>query len=700
MAINVSNEYKEYINNQRKFHGKAQITLANGTILNLADEDFMSGGIAIEDSTSSTSSFDIGSVIINQLTLKLNNTEDKFSLYDFNGASILPYVGLELSNTTEWLRKGVFEVYEPNSSNGIINIIAFDNMRKLDKPFSLCTIGFPCTALALLQQCCLDCEIPLVTSIFTNSSLVIATRPSDEAITYREVVSYIAQLSGCYARCDTYGRLELKWYDTSAFEQEDNVNGGSFDVTTELSYPSGDNKDGGNFTNYSSGDSVDGGTFLNQRQYHHLYDIMSTPTISTDDVVITGIKVSVVDSEGVETTNLFGTTGYVLEIANNPLISREQVTVIANSVGAKIVGMRFRPLSISVVGDPSIEAGDCAYVTDRNQNTYQTYITNVSYKIGSNESISCGAETPSALNSSRFTEATKAIVASRKVAKSEITKYDSAVQQLNNLLTHSFGVYKTEELQEDGSFIYYMHNKPTLEASMTIWKQTADAFAVSTDGGKTYKAGFDSNGNAVLNVLNAIGINADWINVGTLKGVRGEFDNGRIGKFNITSSGLENDSFKLYDADNRPWLWMHDNAADKHSTMQTVGFLQHYVDENRVDHAWFSDGEKMSFSTAEDDLYTRRTYYKINEISTEGDYSITATDGSLSITSSFGSIFFMEGYANFSANGGSIQIYNDGVYIQGNDDMYTNGHSVNDLFRSINSMQADISAIKHKLNMT
>lgn len=692
MAINVSDEYKEYIKNQRRFHGKAQITLTNGTILNLADEDFMSGGIAIEDATSSTSSFDIGSVIINQLTLKLNNTEDKFSLYDFNGASILPYVGLELSNTTEWLRKGTFDVYEPNSNNGIINIIAFDNTRKLDKPFSLCTINFPCTALALLQQCCLDCGVQLLTSVFTNSSLIIATRPADEAITYREIVSYIAQLAGCYARCDTYGRLELKWYDTSAFEQEDNVDGGTFDTTTESSYQSGDNKDGGNFTNYSSGDSADGGTFLNQRQYHHLYDIMTTPTICTDDVVITGLKVSVVDSEGVETSSLFGSSGYALEIANNPLISREQVTIIANSVGVKIVGMKFRPLSISVIGDPSIEAGDCAYVTDRKQNTYQTYITNVSYKIGSNESISCGAETPSALNSSRFTEATKAIVASRKVAKSEITKYDSAVQQLNDLLAHSFGVYKTEQVQEDGSVIYYMHDKPTLASSMTIWKQTADAFAVSTDGGKTYKAGFDSNGNAVLNVLNAIGINADWINVGTLKGVRGEFDNGRIGKFNITSGGLENDSFKLYDADNRPWLWMHDNAADKHSTMQTVGFLHSDGDlmaENNT--SCFFNYEGMKISVAEENRYVLETSYK-----KDGIY----TDGNLNISTPFGSVMFMEDYAGFSANGGSIQIYNDGVYIQGNDDMYINGHSVNDLFRTINSMQADISAIKHKLNMT
>ena len=84
------------------------------------------------------------------------------------------------------------------------------------------------------------------------------------------------------------------------------------------------------------------------------------------------------------------------------------------------------------------------------------------------------------------------------------------------MITQSFGVYKTEEKLEDGSTIFYMHNKPMLKGSDTIWKMTADAFAVSTDGGKTWNAGMDSKGNAVVNVLSAIGIRFDWAKGGTL----------------------------------------------------------------------------------------------------------------------------------------------------------------------------------------
>ena len=87
---------------------------------------------------------------------------------------------------------------------------------------------------------------------------------------------------------------------------------------------------------------------------------------------------------------------------------------------------------------------------------------------------------------------------------------------LTSLITQSFGVFKTEEVLGDGSTVFYLHNKPTLAESKTIWKMTADAFAVSTDGGKTWNAGMDSSGNAVVNVLSAIGINFDWASGGTL----------------------------------------------------------------------------------------------------------------------------------------------------------------------------------------
>lgn len=713
--INTSNEYKKYIADSinstlsRDFTAMADIELADNTVLNVTEKDIVLGGLKIDDSTSPSNSFQIGTAIINQCTLMLNNIGGKFNQYDFTDAIIRPYIGLKLSETTEILQKGVFTVDEPTLASSIISLVALDNMEKFDTPFSEVTISFPCTQLQLLQAVCLHCGVSLATVTFTNSDFIVTRRPSDEATTCREIVSWIAQNGGNFAKCNTQGALELKWYDFGAFETGDSVDGGRFDEDTP--YSTGDSADGGNFTDYNSGNSIDGGTFLDMDRYHHIYALSQTK-IGTDDVIITGIQVK---AQGTESdygeTVLFGTSGYVIEITN-PLIQENTAGTIANSVGAKIVGMRFRPCSISTISDPSREAGDVGKLSHKG-NTYQILLTSVSSQIGGSDNLSCDAETPSRKQSVRFDAQTKAIIEARKNAKEQLTAYDQAVQQLTNLMTNSFGVHKSEEELEDGSIIYYMHNKPTLAASSTIWKMTADAFAVSTDGGKTWGAGFDSNGNAVLNVLNAIGINADWINVGTIKGIRVEMADGKIGKFNITKGGLENDTFKLYDADGSPWMWMHDLDTKESTTMQTIGFAKRHEKETYQEWTDLQDELKLSKIALDglEDLH-------VTTFGKNGIYSYTENmeeDGSFSIISDYGTVSFYDSYAVFqSYSGGSISFDNGNATLDANncsillngDDIYLNANRgrvyVNgyDILDNLQSIESDIRAIKARIGLT
>jgi hypothetical protein len=528
--INTSNEYKKYIRDSRQFYSYAEITLADGTVLPVLDNSKIVG-LKIDDGVSKQGEFSIGSAVINQLKLTINNFMDEYSNFDFTGAEIRPSIGLQLSESVETLHKGIFTVDEALTANGTLIITALDNMYKADKDFKDVVISFPCSVGMLLNAVCNYCGIPLATSSFDNDDYVIQSRPSDETITCREVISWIAQISGNFARIDVDGALELKWYDFRFFENETNIDGGQLS-----DYTTGDSFDGGSFTDYSSGDDVDGSSFASLKNYHHIYAI-NKENIAIDDVVITGI--SVTDNSEEPTTILSGQEGYVIAIERNPLIqTSSDAQAIANFLGTKFVGMRFRPLTASCLSDPSIEAGDIAYVTDRKQNTYQTLITNLTYSSGQYESISCDAETPSRNSSKRYSAETKTYIELRKTVQQKLTSYDLMVQQLNNLVAHSFGVYKSEEVLSDGSIIYYMHDKPTRAESTKIWKQTADVFAVSTDGGQTYNAGFDVNGNAVLNVLNAIGVNADWINAGTLKGVEVIAETGKIANMAIDPQGF------------------------------------------------------------------------------------------------------------------------------------------------------------------
>lgn len=628
--INTSNEWKRIVADNVEneiapdFTVKAIINLADGTILNITEADITSKpvqGLKLSDSTSPNNSFQIGSAIINQSILMLNNIGGKFNQYDFNDAVVTLFKGLRLSETTEWIKKGIFTVDESTVASSIVNLVCLDNMNKFDTEFSNVTQAFPCTALQLLQSVCLHCGVSLATVSFLNSDFTIERRPSDEATTCREIVAWIGQISGNYARCNTDGALELKWYDFGVFETEVNIDGGIFDEDTP--YSSGDNVDGGNFTDYSSGDNIDGGTFLDMNRYHHIYSLGSA-TIGTDDVVITGVQVKAMGTESdYGETVLFGSRGYVIEITDNPLITENKASIIANSVGAKIVGMRFRPCSVSAISDPSREAGDVAYLSHKG-NTYQILLTNVGSQIGSNDNISCDAETPSKKQSVRFDASTKSIVDARKEAQKQITAYDLAVQQLNDLVLHSFGVYKSEETLPDGSKIFYSHDKPTLAESQNVWKQTANTFTVSNDGGQTWR-GMDADGNMVATVLNAIGVNAEWINVltsfnvgenfsvdrfGILKATDAEIsgkimaDNGKIGPFEIDDNGIFSDAVKLY-------VWDMIAGLELNKKGENNGTVED--GDNGAEEAAYKTGN-IVFDTVADGI---KTHFEIFSSSTE-----------------------------------------------------------------------------------
>ena len=525
--LNTSNQFKnELYNDNRDYLCYADITLTDGTVLNLENEDIWTDSFSIEDAVSGTSSFDIGAAIINKLILSINNIYEIYSAYDFTDAIVMPYVGLKLPDgTVEKIRKGVFTVDEASYDGSLITFSCLDNMYKLDYTYAESNLSYPATLGEIVQDVCYVCGVTLQTTTFFNSSYTVQNRPADQALTCRQVLSWAAQIACCWARFDVYGRLCLGWYDLSVFERNTGLNGGIFDAGNP--YQTGDTASGGTFNPWTTGDDFNGGTFKDLSRYHHIYS-MSAMQICTDDVVITGLKVTEsfeeTDTEKVQSF-LFGTEGYVIAIEGNDLIQKGRAEVVARAVGGKVVGMRFRPFDVSALNDPSIEAGDPVIVTDRKQRSYQSYITSTTFKAGNYQQVQCSAETPSRNSAQRFSEATRNIVKVRREASRKISDYDKAVQMMNQLAANTFGFYSTNVPQADGSIIAYRHDKPTLAESKTVYKSGIDGFWVTQDfrgsdeataaAGK-WKAGFDSSGNAVLNVLSVIGINFDWAHGGTL----------------------------------------------------------------------------------------------------------------------------------------------------------------------------------------
>lgn len=499
----ISNRFKnEQDNDNRNYLKYADITLTDGTIINLTNADFWSNGMKFEDSVSDDNVFKIGSANINTLNLSINNFDGKYTDYDFTDATVICYVGIELESedtsalldttgdkildTTgneiivhknaliEKIRICTMTVIDtPYQNTTIIELQCEDNMRKFDRDYSASKLRYPATRKQIIQDACKVCGVTLDTLNFYQDSYQIPARPDDEALTFRQVIAWVCQIGCQYARCDKYGRLTIKWYDTEIADADRVVIKSTNGFTPNL-----------------------------------------------DDVVITGVQVT----EHLESTSeneeassyLYGEEGYVLKISENKLIPQGTGEVVASIIGEKCVGMSFRPFETECLTDIVLEAGDAVLITDRKGNKYKSYLTNVVLQPGSFEQISCNAESAARNSSKTYSLVTQAAVDARKSVWRERTTREQALQEFKDRLDNSTGVYTTVQTQQDGSQIFYLHDKPTLAESQAVWKMTAEAWGVSTDGGQTWNGGMTVDGDTIVRILNAVGVNADWINAGAI----------------------------------------------------------------------------------------------------------------------------------------------------------------------------------------
>ena len=504
----------------------ADITLRDGTVLNLEPSDFILGGLSINDETT-TGKFGLGHTVGKTISLTIANHTEKFSMYDFYKSIIYIYVAVTLDDgTIQRIRKGKYYVINPISPGDTINISGVDSMHLFDKDYNASTV-FPANLQTILTDCCIDCGVNIGFGQFDNYNFVVENKPTD--CTYRQVVSWVAQIAGYNARINNDDYMELVWYDTSVIENV--LNGGNF-----LFYNEENEFDGGDFTTYTDTILWDGGNYTDPAP-ENVTKIKSI-NVGTDDVLITGVKVKYDD-----VSFLSGEEGYAITLENNELLFGKEEE-IAQYLGNRLIGLRFRPLSCEIANNPLFEPFDIAYVYDRKGNSYLTFINSVSYSISGFTKIACKAEDPIRNESSYVSKEAQAIVKARKEAAKQLSTYDKAVQNMNMLAANAMGLYRESEEKTDGSVIYYQSNRPIYKnengvcefvTNSVVYKMTGDGFFVSTDGGLSYTSGFDAQGNAVVNVLSAIGITFDWAKGGTLT---------------LGGAGNGNGNLVVYDANN------------------------------------------------------------------------------------------------------------------------------------------------------
>ncbi len=504
---NLSTEFKEQQNSgNRNYLKYADFTFTDGSTLSITDKDLWSNGFKFEDAVSQNGSFDIGAAIVNKLTLQINNFSGKYTDYIWDGARVVCHIGLELSTGIEKIRICTMTVTDaPYQNTAIISLTCEDSMRLFDRDYSESKLSYPATRLQIIQDACEVCGVTLQSTRFDNDDLIIQNRPDDSSITFRQVIAWVAQMGCQWAKTDAYGRLCLDWYKNEVPDD--------FYNKEEVPWKDIEGKDILDTTGAQIITVMQKGiTAIDTNGF--------TPWLY--DIEITGVKVTEYSSNSSESnakTYQSGDEGYIIDISENKLIQPGTGQTICSIIAERCVGLKFRPFTTSALTDIALEAGDAITITDRNGEEHKSYLTSLTLNPGTFEQLECSAKSVSRNKQKQYTLNQQAQSEYRKSLRDERTSMEKALEELSQRLAESSGTYTTVETQPDGSNIYYLHNKPQLSDSDIVWKMTAEAWAVSTDGGQHWNGGMTVDGDVIARILTATGVNADWINTGTIKAI-------------------------------------------------------------------------------------------------------------------------------------------------------------------------------------
>lgn len=407
--------------------------------LHITDKDIILGGFSVNRYCVSGSKIEIGSVVAAEIELKLNNADGRFNSVLFEGAEMYVRVGTKKWDAHRWENAeyhyvpfGYFTVDEAPRKLEIITLTALDRMVLFDKTVNMSMLSFPMTVGELLIRICDICNVVLGTDIRTlpNHSYVIQEAPIGDDLTYRQLLSWIAELTGTCGFIDWYGILILKWY-----EQTD----------TTLTVRERFNSD-----------------------------------LDENAIVITGVQV-VTDEE----VFLEGDDSYALSIESNELIQHNHREV-AQALYSVLGGFSYVPFSATVKPMPHLYPLDIITFVDKNGTDHTTIITDYTFTLNRSTVLEGKGETATRSGYAVINPLTKresAII--NRIARKQNNIIDVQLQSVlafSELICNVLGLYVTPIEQDDGSTRYYLHNLPELKESNIIFTMTAGGIAWTSNG--------------------------------------------------------------------------------------------------------------------------------------------------------------------------------------------------------------------------
>lgn len=278
---------------------KSKITYGDVTITN-AKSIKLTGGSEGEDD------FSLGSTVSQYVTVTLPDPGKAIE-----GNELLIQIGMDVGGAVEYIPMGYFTAGKPQKDEEQIEFTAYDRMLKLETPYSM--DGSSTDSVSVLKK------IQEITGVvITTTNLPTASMAVPKGYSCREVLSYVAQLYGCFAVCSRSGQIELHKYVDSGYK----VGTGRYWDTFE------------------------------HNDYSFAVEKLTCFTGQDKD----GKDISISSGSGTRAVTF-----------SNPFMKQN----VLDDVMKKLGNFSYMPGSLRMLGDPRLDPWDIITVEDRNGNNYK-----------------------------------------------------------------------------------------------------------------------------------------------------------------------------------------------------------------------------------------------------------------------------------------------------------------------------------------
>lgn len=504
----VTDLYKEEIKkNGRLFTCNIIIEHSQGT-LELSDVDLSQGSLVYSESSQDGEEFTVGATVASDISFTIFN-KPEYENIQFMGATVFVTIGLlvkggmgedvhflqasqpsPMSDRTdeiwEYVKLGRFNIDDVNKKDSTITLKAMDNMINLDKPYSLSKLSYPATLYQIYTNICSIGDISIGTLDFPNKNYLVSERPSNE-LTLRDVLGYVAELSGTFAKCNRNGALELGWYKPTDLEIEPNIR---YD-------------------------------FIPSDDVVQIKGVVATAKVENEED----------DSEKESVTYLAGSEDYAIDLSENPLLQGDYETVLPN-IFNNVKDTIFTPYTSSFKGNPAIQAGDIIKQIDKNGTIYNTLVTKMTYKYRGKGSLEAKG-LPEVSKGYKGSTNRKIAEIRRKIdveVGDKITDLEQAMLEATELITGQMGGHV---LKREGELL--IMDNPNPDLAQKIWRWNLAGLGYSNTGiNGPYGLAMTMNGAINANFITTGLLSANLVRTGLLESQDGSsWINLDSGNFNL-----------------------------------------------------------------------------------------------------------------------------------------------------------------------